>query len=231
MKIMNVKFPVWMIYKKGFYSLFRLVMDFGCYYCHVLRDSFSDVVKHSASVHEFDKLKIRSRELNVITGKIGYRTHNFNIIPNEIKVNRQKNDVKCGEPGNLSIRISGHHNEDVSILKNPLSKKFKFSEHSDLNELQTSCDNSGTFLKDDNLNVDDQTLPELEFEVNDDDTNREILISQIPQVMQAMKDIGQLDTRIKFNDMIISKEFLFSNITFLLFMDVVRWFSETICNN
>ena len=87
MKIMNVKFPVWIKYKKGFYSLFRLVMDFGCYYCHVLRDSFSDVVKHFSSVHEFDKLKIRSRELNVITGKIGYRTHNFNIILNEIKVN------------------------------------------------------------------------------------------------------------------------------------------------
>ena len=84
---MNVKFPVWIKYKKGFYSLFRLVMNFGCYYCHVLRDSFSDVVKHSSSVHEFDKLKIRSRELNVITGKIGYRTHNFNIILNEIKVN------------------------------------------------------------------------------------------------------------------------------------------------
>ena len=34
---MNVKFPVWIIYKKGCYSLFRLVMDFGCYYCHFLR--------------------------------------------------------------------------------------------------------------------------------------------------------------------------------------------------
>ena len=50
---MNVKFPVWIIYKKGFYSLFRLVMDFGCYYCHFLRFTSPNVWKWCIDSNEF----------------------------------------------------------------------------------------------------------------------------------------------------------------------------------
>ena len=53
MKIMNVKFPVWIIYKKGCYSLFRLVMDFGYYYCHFLRFTSPNVWKWCIDSNEF----------------------------------------------------------------------------------------------------------------------------------------------------------------------------------
>jgi hypothetical protein len=43
----------WIIYKKGFYTLFRLVMDFGCYYCHFLRFTSPNVLKWCIDSNEF----------------------------------------------------------------------------------------------------------------------------------------------------------------------------------
>ena len=71
---------------------------------------------------------MKSLELNIVSGKIGYRTQNFGIIPSDIRKKYKKDIQLSDEPGSLAITVSplntDHtHNIDISILKSPLAKK------------------------------------------------------------------------------------------------------------
>jgi hypothetical protein len=57
--------------------------QFACYRCTYGGKEFQDVVEHSINHHASEVLKVRSKELNVSTGKLGFRTHNFTIIPKD----------------------------------------------------------------------------------------------------------------------------------------------------
>jgi hypothetical protein len=47
--------------------------------------NFTEAIRHSTSSHDPLVLEVRNLELNSSTGKIGYRSHNFNVIPKELK--------------------------------------------------------------------------------------------------------------------------------------------------
>ena len=58
---------------------------YHCYYCKTTFVSFEDVIKHSTEKHASQLLKVKHFELNSSTGNYGYRSHNFNVIPDQVK--------------------------------------------------------------------------------------------------------------------------------------------------
>lgn len=63
---------------------------FLCYYCtNHGTNTFDDILTHTCDLHGSQPLKIKSLELNIVSEKIGYRTHNFGIIPSDLKNKNQ----------------------------------------------------------------------------------------------------------------------------------------------
>ena len=58
--------------------------------------------------------------------------------------------------------------------------------------------------------------------------NFEQLSDLLPAVLQTLQEEGQLEMYMKFNDLLASQEFPTKNICYLLFLDLVDWYS---CEN
>ena len=58
--------------------------------------------------------------------------------------------------------------------------------------------------------------------------NFEQLSDLLPAVLQTLQEEGQLETNMKFNNLLVSQKFHTKNICYLLFLDLVDWNS---CEN
>ena len=58
---------------------------YHCYYCKTTFVLFEEVIKHSTENHGSLMLKVKYLELNPSSGHYGYKSHNFNVIPEKIK--------------------------------------------------------------------------------------------------------------------------------------------------
>ena len=58
---------------------------YHCYYCKTTFVLFEEVIKHSTENHDSLMLKVKYLELNPSSGHYGYKSHNFNVIPEKIK--------------------------------------------------------------------------------------------------------------------------------------------------
>jgi hypothetical protein len=58
---------------------------YHCYYCKTTFVLFEEVIKHSTENHVSLMLKVKYLELNPSSGHYGYKSHNFNVIPEKIK--------------------------------------------------------------------------------------------------------------------------------------------------
>ena len=95
---------------------------FGCCYCRTTFLNFTEAIIHStSSSHDSLVLKVRSLDLNSSTGKIGYRIHNFNVIPKELKTAGQSIQADPTDD-KLSIRITTTGGAEITI-SSPTSKK------------------------------------------------------------------------------------------------------------
>jgi hypothetical protein len=56
-----------------------------CYYCKTTFVLFEKVIKHSTENHGSLMLKVKYLELNPSSEHYGYKSHNFNVIPEKIK--------------------------------------------------------------------------------------------------------------------------------------------------
>jgi hypothetical protein len=57
-------------------SFFSLTMEqYDCYYCGLRGESFTNITQNVITAHGDKMLKVRSRDLDVSTGKLGYKTH------------------------------------------------------------------------------------------------------------------------------------------------------------
>jgi hypothetical protein len=57
------------------------------------------------------------------------------------------------------------------------------------------------------------------IEIND-------MIDLLPKVLKSLEDVGQKESFLKFMGLIASGTFPFLNICYLLFLDIVEWFSR-----
>ena len=158
-------------------------------------------------------LKVKYLELNPSSGHYGYRSHNFNVIPEKIKALGQKIQTDCTSNA-LTIHIAKDNSTDITTISSPLHKRMK-----------TSVPVAESIPGDDDWPL---TPMDVDEEGTDDD-EREILIKLIPSVVETMKNHGQLETWIQFNQLLSTQSFPMDNIAFLLFLDVVRWWQETQC--
>jgi hypothetical protein len=58
---------------------------YHCYYCKTTFVLFEEIIKQSTENHGSLMLKVKYLELNSSSGHYGYKSHNFNDIPEKIK--------------------------------------------------------------------------------------------------------------------------------------------------
>ena len=105
----------------------------------------------------------------------------------------------------------------TNLSKNGLTR-LKSCQKLQQNVLFFSMNNEQTVLDDDDyLHIDN-------IESENQDPNKEYveyLCSLVPSVVEELREAGQLDTYITFNEFLFSKTFPMDNICYLLFMDVM----------
>jgi hypothetical protein len=58
---------------------------YTCCYCGVTKQTQKQIVEHTIQEHPTNEVKLRKCGLSTSTGKCGYRTLNFKIIPSELE--------------------------------------------------------------------------------------------------------------------------------------------------
>ena len=101
---------------------------FACYYCVRKFDKFETVIDHSIALHGDSIRIVKSRELNIKTGTMGYRTHNFTIVPNGEQKRNKIIKISCNEQGSLSICLESSASSFDCLFLSPLSKKSKYDD-------------------------------------------------------------------------------------------------------
>ena len=188
--------------------------QFACYYCAISGDSFADIIGDSIVEHNDKILKIKSRELNISSGNLGYRTHNFLVNPRSIQEKKQNIIVKNAAPGNLQVQIVGNIGpRQVATIRSPLAKKSK---RNHVSSTDTGCESLPV-----DMDIDEQSKDE---DTQTGDVKR--LTEHRPSVIHALRRHGQLELWKKVHELIANNKFPMDNIAFLLFLDVVRWYSK-----
>ena len=125
---------------------------------------------------------------------------------------------------------------DDSPFKSPISKKLKFTstpnKFSPIKPIlgETDCEDVNPCLDEleQDLSEDFSNMSIEEIEEGDigDTSDVSYLISLIPDVLANLDASNQKDTFIKFNKMVAEGTFPMTNIAYLLFLDIVEWFSN-----
>ncbi|MEW8542406.1 MAG: YqaJ viral recombinase family protein, partial [Candidatus Thiodiazotropha sp.] len=164
-------------------------------------------------------LKIRSLELNNETGKLGYRSHNFNIVPRDVK-NRGQTIVAEHSPWEISVHLVQKNEHDIfeETISSPLSKKVRKNTHGSTTDFKSNESSSGPAVA-----VASSGYSKADVNMNNEE-EMQSLISIMSPVVDYLKSAGKLEIWKKFNFLLASHKFPLDNIAFLLFLDVVRWF-------
>ena len=160
---------------------------FCCYYCNKKFLLLEDGIKHTTDFHENLMLKIRSLELNSASGKLGYRCHNFNVIPTDEKAKGQTIIAEHSST-QLSVRLvnSTDQNAFEQTISSPLSKKMR------TNTVDTKVDKDQSFKHDIGLgSVNTKLCPyrDSKSKLTYEDMNS--IISVMPSVADYLKSPGR----------------------------------------
>ena len=168
-----------MIFPKSlllFRVLYCLVMEpYRCYYCDNGYENFEKAVLHGSQLHQHELLKVRSLELNLESGKFGYRTHNFIVKPSAVQELGQVIEIKNDELGFLCVGLRNRPQEPLEIIKCPLSKKIRLE--------STDTPHPSCFAE----------------EISDDESNENVdndikfLIKQTPIVVDKLRELGMIE--------------------------------------
>jgi hypothetical protein len=112
-----------------------------------------------------------------------------------------------------------------SDILSPSRKKIRHCDDSD--EVSDDDDITSGLL---NMSVDDgdmspcdQQAPMTSDETDDETLSR--LLSILPSVISSLKEAGHIDMFVKFGELVASNRLPLDNIAFLLFNDVVHWYT------
>lgn len=180
-----------------------------CRYCNRRDDDPHIILAHTLLTHNKEELKIRKREIQ--DEKPGYRTITYQIIPNRVY---ESGKLIWIRPGSTDIKIL----DDPESLNSPLKKKPR----EDLNG-ETVCASKADHKK--QLIFDDEKQPENENSDEVKDPLLEEVIALIPNVLQEFRKHGQEKKFLLFMRLVESESIPLENIAWLLFLDVMQWFS------
>lgn len=217
--------------------------DFRCYHCNRTYAYFNEVIDHNIIFHPETELKFKRRIDSVGPGQKTLRqTKNFSITPTSVK------DSGCFIYSDImteTVKVSKLTRSNESFLMSPICKKQKVvtstpakkslfsdyatgnaekydSNHMEIDDLvnEDEFDLSAEMI---NLSL---TEPETHVDDIEDEDEMGELHALLPYVLKNLKSADQLETYMKFNRMIAEETFPLTNIAYLLFVDVVNWFSS-----
>ncbi|MEW8548751.1 MAG: hypothetical protein AB2693_35060, partial [Candidatus Thiodiazotropha sp.] len=178
---------------------------YRCVYCDTSERKLQSMIDHCVKTHEDHVLKYKELCVDSITQQLGYRSKlHEGIVPSRVK--RSGKSIVVHE-NMVLIKDSKKQMLNTPVKQNFVSTNSKNID--DLAELHKAYD--------DYSNV----------ELNKEKAFEE-MENLLPKVLNTLFESGKLHSYLKFNRLLANKELPMNNICFLLFTDLVEWFS---CNN
>lgn len=177
-----------------------------------------DGIKHTTDTHEHLILKIKSLQLNSNTGKLGYRSHNFNITPKDVKAKSQTIKIEHSS-SEISIHLvkSSDNNAFEEVISSPLHKKMRPSIIKDDEEEREQSFHLNRKTND----IEADLVAEKDTELSENRDEIKILVSIMPSILEYLKRNGKLEIWMKFNFLLASHKFPLNNVAFLLFFGLI----------
>lgn len=178
--------------------------NFKCYYCDIKEPELQDIIDHCIANHDHEVLKYRQLVLDETSGHKRYQTKTHEgVIPAELK--------NCGK----SVTV---HDGLTYIFENE-SKRKK------LNTPMKDNFRKNLFHQDAQSSDDDYEVTEQEEPTNDIDIEIAEMVSTLPAVLKSLESAGHKEKFKQFLDLLASGTFPKTNICYLLFLDIIEWFS------
>lgn len=192
---------------------------FVCYYFSSRKDNLKNTVDPCIENHETELLKYREPRLNEKTGTLIYLTKiHEGVIPSNVL-----KDQKCIVVSDELVYIRDVNSKQRRL--NTPKKAVKPRRQLPFSSICSESDDSG---KEDFTVLSRQPIQNSPVDNDENENHLSHLLSLIPSVIEELKNAWLLDLYIKFNDLLASASFPTDNICYLLFLDVVAWFS---CEN
>lgn len=226
-------------------------MEFKCSYCVFTCCTFSEIIDHNIIRHPLKELKIKKLTFLSETNTSAWQSKNFKVIPHDVR--RQGSFIYVEDNDRDIIKISKLHAPSPQF--SPASKKVKHV-HRTSTPLKTTLfkdfcfdiENSQSVIHhideshhkqlnaekvDDEMDISfgmtNLSITDTEDNVDEDETNSnefKELCNLFPKVIENLKNADQLETYMQYNRMVADNSFPLQNIAYLLFLDVVNWFSN-----
>ncbi|KAK7507914.1 hypothetical protein BaRGS_00000879 [Batillaria attramentaria] len=201
---------------------------YSCVYCAECSNTndFGAVVDHCIAKHETDVLKVRVCE-SVSKKEKKLKTLNLQYIPCKVKAQ-----------GKLIVPLAERHSVLISSAPDDFSSPVKkMGRYEDTYRSMSDSDEESELtagVGNVSLTEECETGHQLSskesdrLDVSDDTTSlmRDI-VALLPSVITALKEIGKMETYVKFHQLVCQGKLPLSNIAFLLFCDIVEWYSLT----
>ena len=226
----------------------RMGDTFKCIKCNFSCSQFAEMIDHMIVRHPDDEIVFRKLVLNAKSKATVWQTKTFPVTPSVIK---DKGSFIYSIPETEKIKIEKlnptddcpNFNDNKAIpkdltstpekksycldvespLRSPIIKKFKFS---------STPNESFDMMKEHELSSDLSNMSICDTEEDCDTSFDSVyLTSLIPSVLENLAANNQRDTFLKFNKMLAEGTFPMSNIAYLLFLDIVEWYSTDSTTN
>ncbi|VDI80060.1 Hypothetical predicted protein [Mytilus galloprovincialis] len=204
--------------------------EFRCFYCTNVRSrDFAELVDHCIIRHDSEELKLKVAT-RVSSSTTNVRTKNFKLIPAEIKKDNKFIIPQC-ESCTLNVcNIS-------SELLSPVKKKCGTeSEQNDTESISLTQKLSSVSIKDnshilvnsgnDSANDHESMVTSSKMSTKHTQTEDSAVIN-LNETKTQMINCNKQDMYVKFHTLINEKKLPMNNIAFLLFSDVVEWYSKS----
>ena len=183
---------------------------YRCYYCKETQSSFKNTINHLIDSHEQEEIRFR-----LFDGTDQIRTKNFKVVPEicreqgrTITINETKDSIHVSKAG-------------VLPKDSPFKKLLKLEGSTDEKHTHDILNDTSPVQ---NTDYSEDLLGCSDY-IQETDSNYEELIAILPKVIETLKDNGKLPEFLAFSRLLSENKFPLDNIAFLLFIDVVRWFS------
>ncbi|KAK3107914.1 hypothetical protein FSP39_025021 [Pinctada imbricata] len=185
---------------------------YRCQYCKKSTEQFKPIIEHLISDHDDKEMKFLKQFRSAI------RTNNFRIIPKQCQNEGRSITILSEED---KIHVS---RKTIFIPESPLKKIQK----EDVNAASTnslSAEYQQYSAESDEIEHADEIDDDVMSDSAENDNDMEEMISLLPIVMEELKKANKLEEYISFHRLVSESKFPLQNIAYLLFNDVVRWFS------
>ena len=190
---------------------------YKCYYCGIKESSLQSIIEQCKLSHGEETLKYRQLILDENPEIQRYQTKiHEGVVPSNL--------TKYGKC--ITINDGLTYILDKESKRKKLNTPVKENFCKNLFQTPKSNQNEGNDFENDKIQMEvccpsEKEIPECDsesIEIND-------MIELLPKVLKSLEDVGQKESFLKFMGLLASGTFPLQNICYLLFLDIVEWFS------